>query len=141
MRSTYLAPTCKPWLRFHRDTWRVNESPREAREHFASRLKGWVRFRPRMFVFVFFCFSKKEEEAIGPLPVRRASRLKARVRFRPRMFLFFFFFAGDPMASTYLARTCKPPTTICFFVLFFKIRVYKRNNEQLIDASFFVLIL
>ena len=52
MASTYLARTCKPWLRFHRDTWRVNESPREAREHFASRLKVWVRFRPRMF-FLF----------------------------------------------------------------------------------------
>ena len=25
-----------------------------------------------------------------------------------------------------------------FFVLFFKIRVYKRNNEQLIDASLFL---
>ena len=24
MVSTYLARTCKPWLRFHRDTWRVN---------------------------------------------------------------------------------------------------------------------
>ena len=58
MASTYLAPTCKPWLRFHRDTWRVNESPREAREHFASRLKAWVRFRPRMFFFVFFVFKK-----------------------------------------------------------------------------------
>ena len=68
MASTYLAPTCKPWLRFHRDTWRVNESPREAREHFASRLKAWVRFRPRMFFFVFFCFSKNEEEAIPPPP-------------------------------------------------------------------------
>ena len=65
MASTYLAPTCKPWLRFHRDTWRVNESPREAREHFASRLKAWVRFRPRMFCFCF-CFSKNEEEAIPP---------------------------------------------------------------------------
>ena len=58
MASTYLAPTCKPWLRFHRDTWRVNESPREAREHFASRLKAWVRFRPRMFFLFFFVFKK-----------------------------------------------------------------------------------
>ena len=59
MTSTYLAPTCKPWLRFHRDTWRVNESPREAREHFASRLKAWVRFRPRMFLLLFFFVFKK----------------------------------------------------------------------------------
>ena len=59
MASTYLAPICKPWLRFHRDTWRVNESPREAREHFASRLKGWVRFRPRMFFFVFQKMKRK----------------------------------------------------------------------------------
>ena len=66
MASTYLGRPCKPWLQFDRDTWRVNESPREAREHFASRLKGWVRFRPRMFFFVFFCFSKNEEEAIPP---------------------------------------------------------------------------
>ena len=66
MASTYLGRPCKPWLRFHRDTWRVNESPREAREHFASRLKAWVRFRSGMFFFVFFCFSKNEEEAIPP---------------------------------------------------------------------------
>ena len=26
------------------------------------------------------------------------------------------------------------------FVLFFKIRVYKRNNEQLIDASLFLFL-
>ena len=64
MGSTYLAPTCKPWLRFHRDTWRVNESPREALEHFASRMKAWVRFRPRMFLGFFCFFSKNEEEAI-----------------------------------------------------------------------------
>ena len=62
MASTYLAPTCKPWLRFDRDTWRVNESPREAREHFASRLKALVRFRPRMFFFFFFFFFSKNEE-------------------------------------------------------------------------------
>ena len=68
MAYTNLAPTCKPWLRFHRDTWRVNESPREAREHFASRLKAWVRFRPRMFLFFFVFFSKNEEEAIPPPP-------------------------------------------------------------------------
>ena len=46
MASTYLARTCKPWLRSDRDTWRVNESPREARENLASRLKPRVRFRP-----------------------------------------------------------------------------------------------
>ena len=63
MASSYLARTCKPWLRSHRDTWRVNESPREAREKFASRLKPWVRFRPRM---IFFFFSKNEEEATPP---------------------------------------------------------------------------
>ena len=63
MASTYLAPTCKSWLRFHRDTWRVNESPQEARKHFASRLKAWVRFRPRMFFLVFcFCFSKMKRK-------------------------------------------------------------------------------
>ena len=61
MASTYLAPICKPWLRFHRDTWRVNESPRKAREHFASRLKAWVRFRPRSFFFFFF-FSKMKRK-------------------------------------------------------------------------------
>ena len=60
MASTYLARTCKPWLRFHRDTWRVNESPREAREHFASRLKAWVRFRPRMGFFGFFCYGGRK---------------------------------------------------------------------------------
>ena len=75
MGSTHLAPTCKPWLRFHRHTWRVNESPREAREHFASRLKAWVRFRPRMFFFVFFCFSKNEEEAIPPPPTNKILRV------------------------------------------------------------------
>ena len=78
MGSTYLRCPCKPWPRFDRDTCRVNESPREAREHFASRLKGWVRFRPRMF-FLVFCFCLKK-----------------------------------------------------------KIRVYKKNNEQLIDASLFL---
>ena len=62
MASTYLAPTCKPWLRFHRDTWRVNESPREACEHSASRLKAWVRFRPRMFFFVFFVLKKMKRK-------------------------------------------------------------------------------
>ena len=68
MGSTYLRRPCKPWPRFDRDTCRVNESPREAREHFASRLKDWVRFRPRMFFFVFFFFSKNEEEAFTPPP-------------------------------------------------------------------------
>ena len=33
MGSTFLGRPCKPWLRTHRDTSRVNESPREAREH------------------------------------------------------------------------------------------------------------
>ena len=67
MGSTYLAPTCKPWLRFHRDTWRVDESPREAREHFASRLKAWVRFRPRMF-FCFFLFFQKMKRKLSLPP-------------------------------------------------------------------------
>ena len=51
MGSTYLGRPCKPWLRTHRDTWRVNESPREAREHF----EGWVRFLTllNLFFFVF----------------------------------------------------------------------------------------
>ena len=71
MASTYLARTCKPWLRSHRDTWRVNDSPREALENFASRLKPWVRFRPRM---IFFFFQKNEEEAIPP-PFRPSSKL------------------------------------------------------------------
>ena len=61
-------------LRPHRDTWRVNESPREARENFASRLKPWVRFRPRMIFFFFF--SKNEEEAIPP-PLRPRSKLES----------------------------------------------------------------
>ena len=74
MGSTYLGRPCKPWLRTHRDTSRVNESPREAREHFASRLKGWVRFL----------------------------------------------------------------TLLNLFFLFFKIRVYKRNNEQFIYDSLFL---
>ena len=51
MASTYLGRPCKPWLRFHRDTWRVNESPREARDHFASRL-----------TFVFFVFQKMKRK-------------------------------------------------------------------------------
>ena len=57
MGSTYLGRPCKPWLRTHRDTSRVNESPREAREHFASRLKGWVRFFTLLNLF-FLGFSK-----------------------------------------------------------------------------------
>ena len=65
MASTYLGRPCKPWLRFDRDTWRVNESPREAREHFASRLKAWVRFRPRLLL-LFFYFFLNEEKAIPP---------------------------------------------------------------------------
>ena len=79
MASTYLGRPCKPWLRFDRDTWRVNESPREAREHFASRLKAWVRFRPRMFflffLFFLFFFSKNEEEAIPPPPTNKILRV------------------------------------------------------------------
>ena len=72
MGSTYLRRPCKPWPRLDRDTCRVNESPREAREHFASRLKGWVRSRPRMFLFLFFyCFSKNEEEAYPPPPTNK----------------------------------------------------------------------
>ena len=64
MASTYLGRPCKPWLRFDRDTWRVNESPREAREHFASRLKG---FRITVVVVVvLFLFFLNEEEAIPP---------------------------------------------------------------------------
>ena len=75
MASTYLGCPCKPWLRVDRDTWRVNESPREAREHLASRLKGWVRFRPRMFFFGFFCLPKNEEEAIPPPPTNKILRV------------------------------------------------------------------
>ena len=66
MGSTYLGRPCKPWLRSDRDTWRVNESPREAREHFASRLKAWVRFRPRMFFFVFLLFHKMKRKLSPP---------------------------------------------------------------------------
>ena len=74
MASTYLGRPCKPWLRFDRDTWRVNESPREAREHFASRLKGWVQFRPRMFFFVFFVF-KKMKRKLSPPPTNKILRV------------------------------------------------------------------
>ena len=74
MASTYLRCPCKPWPRFDRDTCRVNESPREARDHFASRLKGWVRFRPRMFFFFFFFFFLNEEEAIPPPPDKQNTR-------------------------------------------------------------------
>ena len=66
MGSTYLRRPCKPWPRFDRDTCRVNESPREAREHFASRLKGRVRFRPRMFFFVYFGFQKMKRKLFPP---------------------------------------------------------------------------
>ena len=76
MGSTYLRRPCKPWPRTHRDTCRVNESPREARELSASRLKAWVRFLTLLLLLLFF----------------------------------------------------------------FKIRVYKRNNEQLIDASLFFIL-
>ena len=77
MGSTYLRRPCKPWPRFDRDTCRVNESPREARELFASRLKGWVRFLTLLNLF--------------------------------------------------------------FFV--FQNQIYKRNNEQLVDASLFLFYL
>ena len=37
-----------------------------------------------------------------------------------------------------ISRACKRPTTnFCFFLLL-KIRVYKRNNEELFDASLFL---
>ena len=75
MASTYLGRPCKPWLRFDRDTWRVNESPREAREHFASRLKGWVRFRPRMFFFVFRFFFQKLKRKLSPPPTNKILRV------------------------------------------------------------------
>ena len=75
MASTYLAPTCKPWLRFHRDTWRVNESPREARGHFASRLKAWVRFRPRMFFCFCFFFQKMKRKNTPDLDLLSIPRL------------------------------------------------------------------
>ena len=65
MASTYLARTCKPWLRSHRDTWRVNESPREARENFASRLKPWVRFGPRLFFVLIFKKMKAPNSEAG----------------------------------------------------------------------------
>ena len=74
MGSTYLRRPCKPWPRFDRDTWRVNESPREAREHFASRLKAWVRFRPKMF-FLFFVFVfKKMKRKLSPPPDKQNTR-------------------------------------------------------------------
>ena len=49
MGSTYLRRPCKPWPRTHRDTERVNESPREAREHFASMQATYDEF---LFFFV-----------------------------------------------------------------------------------------
>ena len=64
MGSTYLGRPCKPWLRTHRDTSRVNESPREAREHFASRLKGWVRFLTLLNLFFYFSKSGFIKETI-----------------------------------------------------------------------------
>ena len=70
MGSTYLRRPCKPWPRLDRDTCRVNESPREAREHFASRLKGWLRFRPRMLISFFFVF-KKIKRKLSPPPDKR----------------------------------------------------------------------
>ena len=72
MGSTYLRRPCKPWPRLDRDTCRVNESPREAREHFASRLKGWVRFQPRMLISFFFVF-KKMKRKLSPPPDRQST--------------------------------------------------------------------
>ena len=72
MGSTDLRRPCKPWPRFDRDTCRANESPREAREHFASRLKGWVRFRPRMFLFLFF---QKMKRKLSPPPINKILRV------------------------------------------------------------------
>ena len=74
MGSTYLRRPCKPWPRFDRDTCRVNESPREEREHFASRLKGWVRFRPRMFFFFFFV-SQQMKRKLSPPPTNKILRV------------------------------------------------------------------
>ena len=55
MGSTYLRRPCKPWPRFDRDTCRMNESPREAREYFANRLKGLFDSDLGCF-FLFFVF-------------------------------------------------------------------------------------
>ena len=68
MGSTYLRRPCKPWPRFDRDTCRVNESPREAREHFASR----YCFKKNEFrITVVVVFFLNEEEAIPPPPLLR----------------------------------------------------------------------
>ena len=75
MASIYLGRPCKPGLRFDRHTWRVNESPREAREHFASRLKAWVRFRPRMFFSFFFVFQKMKRKLSPPPPTNKILRV------------------------------------------------------------------
>ena len=64
----------------------MNESPREAREHFASRLKGWVRFRPRMCFFVFcFCFLKNYHYDLSLRP-RKTQRVNSTTP-RSRRFL------------------------------------------------------
>ena len=54
MGSTYLGRPCKPWLRTHRDTSRVNESPREARA-FREQIErlGSIPYAIK-FVLVFF---------------------------------------------------------------------------------------
>ena len=80
MASTYLACTCKPWLRFHRDTWRVNESPREAREHFASRLKPGFDSDLGcffLFFFLFFFVFQKMKRKLSPPPLGRARNSEA----------------------------------------------------------------
>ena len=77
MASTYLGRSCKPWLRFHRDTWRVNESPREAREHFASRLKG---FRITVVVVVGFSFLFLMKRKLSPPEKKYLGTIKASTR-------------------------------------------------------------
>ena len=62
MGFTYLRRPCKPWPWFDRDTCRVNESPREARELFASRLKGWVRFLTLLNLFFKIRVYKRNSE-------------------------------------------------------------------------------
>ena len=59
MGSTYLRRPCKPWPRFDRDTCRVNESPREAREHFASRYCFLKNEFQITVVVVFFLMKRK----------------------------------------------------------------------------------
>ena len=54
MGSTYLGRPCKPWLRTHRDTSRVNESPREARA-FREQIErlGSIPYAINFFLFFF----------------------------------------------------------------------------------------